>query len=84
MTTKHTPKPPSRCSKCEWIHEADTVRGTSFQGVGLCPLHAAAPEMLEALKRLHAVTKHFGLGNDAWTADIKCVEDAIAKAEGRQ
>lgn len=40
----HTPGP--RCTKCVWIHEADSTAGTSFQGVGLCPVHASAPALL--------------------------------------
>lgn len=42
------PAPASRCSKCVWIHEADSIAGTSFLGVGLCPLHSAAPDLLAA------------------------------------
>ena len=45
--TQHTPGP--RCSVCSWVHEADSVAGTSFQGVGLCPLHAQAEALREAL-----------------------------------
>jgi len=50
---KHTPGP--RCTKCQWVHEADSVAGTSFQGVGLCPEHAAAPELLAALETIHSI-----------------------------
>jgi len=50
--TKHTPGP--RCTECRWVHEADSIAGTSFQGVELCPKHAAAPKMLEALKSIMA------------------------------
>lgn len=39
-----------RCSECQWVHEADSVAGTSFLGVGLCQLHAAAPRMRDALR----------------------------------
>ena len=46
--TQHTPRP--RCTNCRWVHEADSEAGTSFQGVELCQLHAAAPELLEACK----------------------------------
>jgi hypothetical protein len=53
----HTPEP--RCSECRWIHEADSVLGTSFMGVGLCPLHAAAPALREALASLIAAEDRF-------------------------
>lgn len=49
QTTAHTPGP--RCSECLSIHEVDTTLGTSFVGVGLCPLHAQAPAMREAVER---------------------------------
>lgn len=41
-----------RCTKCKCVHEADSVAGTSFHGVELCPEHAAAPDLLAALVRL--------------------------------
>ena len=41
-----------RCQACHWIHEADSTAGTSFQGVGLCPLHGAASDLLGALQGL--------------------------------
>lgn len=50
MDSKHTPE--KRCNKCRWIHETDSVAGTSYMGVGLCTLHAAAPDLLAALKEL--------------------------------
>lgn len=37
-----------RCQKCKWVHEADSTAGTSFMGVELCPLHAAAHDLLDA------------------------------------
>lgn len=52
MKTETKVKQLSRCKQCWWIHEADSTAGTSFRGVGLCQLHAAAPELLEALKEL--------------------------------
>jgi hypothetical protein len=69
----HTKGP--RCTKCVWIHEADSTAGTSFQGVGLCPLHAAAPELL-ALVRAYATTYPLDVYQDKALA-------LIAKAEGR-
>ncbi len=39
----------SRCSNCRWVHEADSTAGTSYMGVALCPLHAAAPDLLRRL-----------------------------------
>jgi hypothetical protein len=64
---QHQPKP--RCSKCRWIHEADSVLRTSFQGVELCETHAAlatfAIATLEILERDHE-----------WNADTL---DAIAE-----
>ena len=49
MSGKQTP---DRCDKCRWIDEADSTAGTHYRGVLLCRVHAAAPEMLEALRDL--------------------------------
>lgn len=29
----------TRCRDCRWVHEADSVAGTGYMGVELCPLH---------------------------------------------
>ena len=41
---------PVRCSDCRWVHEADSVKGTSFQGVELCPAHDVTPDMRALLR----------------------------------
>lgn len=46
--SRHTPE---LCQKCQWEHTADSVKGTSFMGVRLCPLHATAPNLLAALAK---------------------------------
>lgn len=51
----HTPGP--RCTKCKWVHEADSAAGTSFQGVELCPEHAAAPDTAARVEKLEVANK---------------------------
>lgn len=36
---KHTP---TRCKDCKWIHEADSVKKTSYMGVEFCAEHNRA------------------------------------------
>ena len=48
--TKADIKTSPRCSDCQWVHESDSVAGTSFMGVALCPNHAAAPQLVEAMQ----------------------------------
>lgn len=67
-----------RCTDCKWVHEADSIKKTSFMGVGLCPLHAAAPELLEALK---LVFNEFEA--DIQTGHRAEIRALITKAEGR-
>jgi hypothetical protein len=80
----HTPGP--RCTECTWIHEADSTAGTSFQGVGLCALHASAPELLAALK--YALVQ-VAQDNNERSLPIEhrqtenMIRSAIARAEGR-
>lgn len=52
----------TRCTKCRWIHEADSTAGTSFHGVELCNEHATAPELLEALRQLVSASVAPNLG----------------------
>ena len=63
-----------RCKDCKWIHEADSVKGTSFMGVELCPRHAAAPAMLNALE---LITSWY----DDDTADTDKFDDLIDLAK---
>jgi hypothetical protein len=85
MNTKHTPAP--RCTDCKWIHEADSVKGTSFMGVELCPRHAAAPELLEALEDVTASLAMY-LFQEGGTDKLResrtlfAARAAIAKAQG--
>lgn len=46
-----------RCPKCKWVHEADSVAGTSFRGVELCPEHSAAADKYAA-DDLRTVSDH--------------------------
>ena len=73
--TQHTPEP--RCSNCQWVHEADSEKGTSFRGVKLCPLHAAAPELLEALAEINALT--FALGGSSHSTTLDRITTIIAR-----
>ena len=75
--------PEARCTKCRWIHEADSVAKTSFMGVGLCPLHAAAPELLEAAKRALQLLDRINPQSIGGECESVALMDAIAKAEGR-
>jgi len=84
MNVKHTPGP--RCSECSWIDESDSVAKTSFRGVGLCPLHAAAPRLLRALERIayepqgHPEASH----SEVLSAVVNIAREAIAKAEAEK
>jgi len=70
--------PAPRCTKCKWVHEADSVAGTSFQGVELCPEHAATPDLLAALAALLEVSgRNLPQGADKDGLD-NC--DALAQA----
>jgi len=62
---------------CRIVNESSSY-GTGFRLTWeYCPLHAAAPELLEALKRvLDSVINERGPA-------IKAARTAIAKAEGR-
>jgi len=76
----------TRCSNCQWVHEADSKQGTSFQGVELCQLHAAAPELLEALRLVEQTVLSIpgfvpaGAGTGKVDKILKAARAAIAKA----
>lgn len=53
LTTNEDQTTVPRCTDCKWVHEADSVKGTSFMGVELCPKHAAAPAQIEKLLKIH-------------------------------
>jgi len=77
-----TPGP--RCTECVWIHEADSTAGTSFQGVGLCALHASARELYDTVvwliqERENGTDK--GLLPDGLLNKARC---AIARATGEE
>lgn len=71
-----------RCSKCRWVHEADSVKQTSFMGVELCPLHAVAPEMLHLLRCV--ISENDGETEESWGNILDAIRDTIARAEGRE
>lgn len=80
----HTPGPrTSDCENCgaKW-------HGAAFKGVSLCPLHAAAPDLLAAAKAMvegwdeFVDTENEGQMDSAAT-QIPKLRAAIAKAEGR-
>lgn len=61
-----------RCTKCKWVHEADSVKGTSFMGVELCLEHsAAAANTAENLKEEAAHYKTALEGALAGAADVR-------------
>ena len=76
--TQHT-----RCSNCRWVHEADSEQGTSFMGVELCPLHAAAPELLEALRDCLGWIENSDDDGDGFHSTVaQAARAAIKKATG--
>ena len=86
-TTMEKGKPTEiRCKDCRWVHESDGH--DSFMGVGLCSLHAAAPELLEACKTMMEamayLQEHDKLPDDTCPADLYTLAyEVIAKATGR-
>ena len=68
------------CPDCRPVFSQFCDDAPDFDGVEPCPKHAAASELLEALKRLREWHK----GEYQSNADIDAAADAaIAKAEGR-
>ena len=68
---------------CGCIHQLLTIRAGAYESIH-CPLHAAAPTLLEALERLvHRLDVHYG-GDPAqdWheQSDARA---AIAQAKGK-
>ena len=69
------------CDRCQWLHEVDTDKVTNFMGVRLCPLHAAAQDLLEALKNVRLHGKLFGIFRDQIGREVlRHVDAALAKA----
>lgn len=76
-----------RCEKCqiedEYIEEGWLRKAV----VKLCLLHAAAPELLEALTRLYKETADYiqinNLGDMHHNKSMQDAKAAIAKAEGK-
>ena len=81
--SKHTP---SRCTECKWVDEADSVAGTSFKGVELCPLHKAAPSLSEFKREIETIHKHFMEGVSPHASQARIILNdiaiAIVKAKG--
>ena len=90
--SKHTPGPWALSSGASHVIAArgggicklDSIHGAYQDQAANAHLIAAAPDMLEALKRIE-----YGLTQDARTADgwtkadaVACAQAAIAKAEG--
>lgn len=73
---KHTPGP---CGCCE--KKMQTGIGEFPDGIEFCPLHAAAPELLEALKVAREWMGSIVTGKRLDKAQTD-VDAAIAKAEG--
>jgi hypothetical protein len=78
----------------KWHHDGsvDVITGvaddmpTHLVGVGLCPVHASAPALLDALRRIVSTCTDIDNGFDAvdlarWVKSI--ATDAITKAKGR-
>lgn len=75
-----------RCGKCVWVHEADSKAKTSFLGVGLCPLHAAASDLLKVAKGIIAdkeLSDEHDPGGESGPGQelVAMASAAIAKAE---
>ena len=90
--TNHTPTSELRCNKCTWIHEADSVKSTSFMGVGFCSEHVRAvnahEEMLEALKFIAEGKGSFSMdplqhAKNTINELKEVARQAIFKAEGK-
>lgn len=74
-----------RCEECKWVHEADSKRGISYQGVGLCAKHAATDDLLEALQYIAKTSERMAHSQDRdhqfWLERMaRDARDAIAKA----
>jgi len=71
------------CKDCQWEHTADSVKGTSFMGVRLCPLHSSTTDLLEACKEAHKELKTFcmEISNTTITNGMIKLQQAINKAE---
>lgn len=69
------------CKDCKWVHEADSVKNTSFMGVELCPRHAAAPELLEALLLAEGELNKY-VGGGGYSEVLGKVRAIIVKAQG--
>lgn len=70
-----TMKAKRTCNACFWDDDLDEP------SVALCPLHAAAPDLLEACKAVYA----YEIGENCLTWEegvIQLIKKAIAKAEG--
>lgn len=82
-TSKHTP---GICRECKqgYTHEAG-INAAYPDYIELCPLHAAAPELLEAAKEvLLLAARQMPIVNYAEdNRKLTVLKDAIAKAEGR-
>ena len=66
---------------CSIVNEQNAMSGHCGDNyLKLCPLHAAAPELLAALK---AAKKDFIYSNHSWDSEEQ-VDKAIARAEGRR
>lgn len=76
----------TRCSKCSWVHEADSVADTSFMGVELCQLHASAQELLEACHKARgALNAIYKPEHSIFVRDVlPMLHKVIAKAESTQ
>ena len=66
-----------------YIWDDDTGPGGKGEGVQffMCQIHLAAPEMLEAMKRVSDSFSDWGDSGDKRTYDLRLLRDAIAKAE---
>ena len=75
------------CKDCQWEHTADSVKGTSFMGVRLCPLHSSTTDLLEACKDIQKLIKEYGIRepNNVTTClrVLTQLQQAINKAEGK-
>ena len=65
--------------KCKTMLHKDVFVSTI---IDFCPLHAASPDLLEALKNLMPITENENLAEE-YLEKIEKAQAAIAKAEGK-
>ncbi len=79
----------ARCKDCQWVHEADSIKNTSFRGVEFCGTHNRAvnsyEELLAAAKEAKtAIREAMQLPGHEYMADaFYHLDNAIAETGGQ-